>query len=180
MKTWKPLPFVDGYEVSDQGEIKRVKPGQGRRIGQCLRPRPASNGYLKVVIRLDGKAKTISVHRVVCAAFYGPCPDGYQVRHLDGNKLNNAVVNLKYGTPKENGEDKVKHQTATRGENVCTAKISESQAIEIASDLSNGVSATAIAILLEIPRNIVYKIKHGKTWNWLDGANNRAVDGATR
>jgi len=52
-------------------------------------------------------------------AFAGPCPDGQQVRHLDGNPLNNrwapgetdeeviaAGGNLRYGTPKESCKDR--------------------------------------------------------------------------
>ena len=52
-------------------------------------------------------------------AFVGPCPDGQQVRHLDGNPVNNrwapgataeeviaAGGNLIYGTPAENCEDR--------------------------------------------------------------------------
>jgi DNA invertase Pin-like site-specific DNA recombinase len=32
-------------------------------------------------------------------------------RHLDGNKLNNNLSNLKYGTQLENNQDAVKHGT---------------------------------------------------------------------
>ena len=178
MKQWKPLPFIDGYDVSEDGDIKRVKGGQGRRVGQCLRPHPSSNGYLQVFILDEGKRKNVAIHRAVCAAFYGPCPDGIQVRHLDGNKLNNKISNLEYGTPKQNGEDNVRLGVMKRGETKPQAKITQEQAQEIVNHLSNDVSATAISMLLEIPRNIVYKIKYGESWAWLQPANNRNMDRA--
>lgn len=31
--------------------------------------------------------------------------------HIDGNKVNNKLINLRYGTPWENGQDYVKHKT---------------------------------------------------------------------
>jgi HNH endonuclease len=41
-------------------------------------------------------------------AFEGACPEGLQVRHLDGDPKNNKFENLVYGTPKENMEDRDK------------------------------------------------------------------------
>jgi hypothetical protein len=49
------------------------------------------------------------VHPLVAAAFIGPRPDGMEIRHLDGERFNNAAVNLCYGTPSENARDRVNH-----------------------------------------------------------------------
>jgi hypothetical protein len=51
------------------------------------------------------------VHRLVLAAFVGPCPEGMEVRHLDGNPANTRLANLRYGTHSENELDKVRHGT---------------------------------------------------------------------
>ena len=56
------------------------------------------------------------VHRGVLETFLGPCPEGMQCRHLDGNKHNNRINNLVWGTPKENGEDNIRLGAAARGE----------------------------------------------------------------
>lgn len=49
------------------------------------------------------------IHRLVLEAFVGPCPDGMEALHSDGNKTNNNVDNLRWGTPSENNRDIVKH-----------------------------------------------------------------------
>ena len=43
-----------------------------------------------------------SVHRMVAEVFLGPCPDGHEVDHIDGNKQNNSLSNLQYLTKEEN------------------------------------------------------------------------------
>ena len=46
--------------------------------------------------------KTRKVHRLVCEAFNGPCPEGLVCMHLDENSANNVPTNLQWGTPKDN------------------------------------------------------------------------------
>src|SRR3546814_16009402 len=56
-------------------------------------------------------------------AFVGPRPDGMEVAHNDGDPLNNRLENLRYATPAENTDDKLKHGTLLRGNAVGTAKL---------------------------------------------------------
>lgn len=48
---------------------------------------------------------------MVAESWYGERPEGMQVRHLDGNALNNAPANLVWGTISENNLDRVVHGT---------------------------------------------------------------------
>lgn len=69
------------------------------------------NGYLSFGLRLpgsDGKMKTkqIALHRLVAEAVYGPCPEGKEVNHIDGHKLNNRPENLEYVTHYHNMKHK--------------------------------------------------------------------------
>ncbi len=41
-------------------------------------------------------------HKLVCTAFYGLKPDGYECDHLNGNHLDWTAYNLQWVTPKEN------------------------------------------------------------------------------
>ncbi len=34
------------------------------------------------------------LHRLICEAFHGPCPEGQECRHLDGDPSNNRPENL--------------------------------------------------------------------------------------
>lgn len=36
----------------------------------------------------------VKTHRLIWAAWFGPIPPGYDVHHLDSNRLNNQIDNL--------------------------------------------------------------------------------------
>ncbi len=39
----------------------------------------------------------------------------HQIRHLDGNKMNNSYLNLAWGTAKDNADDRERHGRTVRG-----------------------------------------------------------------
>lgn len=103
---WRPVPGFDGYEVSDLGRVISRR----RRTPVMLAERVGSKGYRKVALsRGPYDVTDMTLHRVVLLAFIGPCPEGLQVRHLDGDPGNNRLDNLAYGTPSENMHDVVRH-----------------------------------------------------------------------
>lgn len=113
-KIWKDIPGYEGlYQVSDAGsvrccQIKRT-PGQlwtKRKIHTVKRPRLDKDGYCITTLSKDGVKTTFHIHELVCFAFIGPRPDKGVVRHLDHTKTNNTVINLSWGTAKENAEDR--------------------------------------------------------------------------
>lgn len=56
----------------------------------------SSNGYLRANMTAYGKVLMVTSHELVALAFIGPRPDGTDVHHIDGDKINNDPVNLKY------------------------------------------------------------------------------------
>jgi hypothetical protein len=80
---------------------------KGRDIKQFV-----SGKYLSVKLSKAGVTKTTYVHELVLLAFEGPRPkivSRSEIRHLDGDRFNNALTNLKYGTVKENAADRKLH-----------------------------------------------------------------------
>jgi HNH endonuclease/NUMOD4 motif len=103
---WLPVAGYENlYAVSDLGHVQSLK------TGRLLKPQLDRKGYLIVGNSRDGRSVTRKVHRIVAEAFIGPCPEGQQVRHVDGVKVNVAASNLAYGTPSENMLDQVRHGT---------------------------------------------------------------------
>lgn len=116
---WVPIPGYEGsYEVSDLGRVRsldriitfqwsRVKSGVGQRLA---RGRILKKVYRKGYPFVDlGSRNFKAVHQLVMLAFVGPCPDGMQVRHDDGDRDNCRLENLLYGTQSDNEQDKIRH-----------------------------------------------------------------------
>lgn len=119
LETWKPIPGYEGqYEASNIGRVRSLdrvaihKNGFRQRIrGRMLVVVHNKSGYATVSLCRDGKARRVVIHRLVLEAFVGPKPPGQVTRHLNGDKLDNRLENLTYGTYSENAQDAVRHGT---------------------------------------------------------------------
>lgn len=106
----RPIPNWAGYFASDEGDIYSDTGWRGSGLRKMqAHPKGTSSTYLQVRLTKAGRRRSVAVHRLVAAAFHGPCPEGYQCRHLDGDPLNNRPDNLRWGTPAENYADRAKH-----------------------------------------------------------------------
>lgn len=90
-------PYGEVYEVSNLGEVRN------KLTGKVLKLFPNKHGYLRVRLVKDKKAFGTGIHRLVMMAF---CPvDGMnklEVDHIDGDKSNNTLSNLRWVTHEEN------------------------------------------------------------------------------
>lgn len=105
MEQWRPVPGLDGYEASNIGRVRSLKRGSPRQLAVSL----DDWGYRRVSLWVNGAVRSRRVHQLVCAAFHGPRPVGLQARHLNGEQLDNRADNLRWGTPRENMRDRIKH-----------------------------------------------------------------------
>ncbi len=96
IEIWKPTYVTDKYSVSNLGRVRN------NRTGRILKPDGNSNGYESVQISLNGKPKRYSVHRLVAEAFCLKQENQTEVDHIDGNRRNNIVENLRWATGSEN------------------------------------------------------------------------------
>lgn len=165
--------FDDKYAVSNCGRVKIVRhlKHSHKPPGTILNPTPHhQNHYLSVPLITRGeKPKRINIQRLVLFAFVGPCPDGLEARHLDGNPHNNHLRNLAWGTPVQNGQDKIKHGTSGVGIKNTQAKLDDSKIIEI-RNLCTQLPQHKIAKLFGICQMTVSMISRRLTWRhvaWL-------------
>lgn len=108
---WKDIIGYEGYyQVSNLGRIKslerRVRTGRGDRLvkERILKLCNDAYGYVIVPLNKQGKLKTIKVHKLVAIAFLNHIPCGHKevVDHINHNKKDNSVDNLRLVTQREN------------------------------------------------------------------------------
>ena len=94
MEEWKKaIPDYD-YEVSSKGNV---------RIGdKIINGSIMNRGYRYFQLVKDYKRKNYLIHHLVAQHFISERPEGLVIDHIDRNKLNNNVENLRYVTQQIN------------------------------------------------------------------------------
>jgi hypothetical protein len=172
IEVWRPFPKYPVYEVSSLGNVRRV-PGLARRLdgrqsfvrGGPIRLSRLPSGYLNWGPSVGGKQASELVHRAVAAAFYGPQP-GLVVRHINGVRDDNRLLNLEWGTFAENEADKVRHGTAPRGERAGAAKLT---AVQVAQIKLDGRSSALLAREYGVSPGQIWRIRSGRAWAYSNG-----------
>lgn len=112
-ETWKSIDDFPKYQVSDQGRIKNI---QTDRIFTGSKD---AFGYMHVrLVNPYGGITLKKVHRLVAEAFL-PNPESKPIiDHIDGDKTNNALSNLRWVTYSENS----RAYEASKGQRKTAAK----------------------------------------------------------
>lgn len=116
---WRAVVGFEGrYEVSNIGRVRSVDTvvyagrGRTRRARGRVLSLYYGDRYPKANLKVNGKQRNSYVHILVAAAFLGPCPEGMEVCHNNGDRLDNRPENLRYDTHSANMLDRREHGTA--------------------------------------------------------------------
>ena len=132
-ETWHVHPVYWDYAISDAGRVKRLTAGgPAAKPGRILKTPPDICGYAQVNLCVP-KTRHFRVHTLVLETFVSPKPLGCETRHINGNRLDNRLSNLAWGTSKVNSEDAIRHGTQARGEWQGTSKLTEADVLAIRS-----------------------------------------------
>lgn len=180
------VPGYPGLRVNRLGELQTAYkmvgrgPGTGRGarnrvVGDSWEPMKASrlpSGYLYVHVadRDEGvrRRRILYLHRLVAAAFLGPCPDGQEVLHGDGNPANNRLDNLSYGTRTNNAADQLRHGTRPIGSRHGIAKLNEEKVRDVLELLAQNVPLSQIAQRFGVCYDTILNIKRRLTWRHVE------------
>jgi hypothetical protein len=171
---WKYIPGYEGlYKVSNLGRIKSVPrkcyagPKTKMRTVRAKIKKQGllKNGYLVTTLYKDNVGTLFYVHRIVLLTFVGPCPPNMEARHVNKrDKTDVRLSNLKWGTAKDQHQDKIRHGTDHVGERHPSAKLTEEKVLKARLLRESGWGYQKIANLLEVNLVTVYDCITKKTW----------------
>lgn len=140
---WRPTHHPD-YEVSNLGRIRSF----AHKTVRILVWRYDRHGYPRV--SFGRQEPNVFIHRLVAAAFIGPCPVGQEVRHKNDVVNDPCSTNLEYGTRHDNIMDSVKRGRWNRPRKLTVqqaniVRLSKARGIDIARQF--GVSPQHVCSL---------------------------------
>jgi hypothetical protein len=158
-----------GYRVSDDGNVwsdicRRWLHQYTDRVGRRTIHLRASS---------PGRETTHLVHRLVLEAFVGPCPEGMEACHNNGDPADNRLENLRWDTRSANAKDKVRHgrcplsgDAVPRPKGVANghAKLRELDVRWIRYLSGAGIGAKALADTYSVSSNMIRNIKFHRSW----------------
>lgn len=161
----KPIPGFPNYSITQDG---RVWSNNQRKL--WCRLKLDRYGYFQIGLWNGKRSVFLGVHRLVLQTFVGPCPKGMQCRHLNGNRTDNRLENLCWGTRIENMQDRELHGNTfhAQGEKHGASKLTEQDVRMIIYMYRTGLFLQKeIAGIYSIGRELVSKIVLRKRWKHL-------------
>ena len=157
---WRIIPGYEGYAVSRDGRIVSFLQLKLR----LKRTRFNCQGYDSVGLYQKNSRKTRLVHGLVLEAFVGPCPAGHQADHIDHNRVNNRLENLRWIPYQEN----LARRRLAKGSRAGSAKLTEPQVYALKRISECGVRNVDLAMLLEVDERTIGKILNGDQWTHVE------------
>lgn len=161
----RDIPGFPDYKASTSGDIVSFV----KRTPHVLHRGHDRDGYPTTTLRSpDGRARKLLIHRLIAAAFLPPRPSPrHEVRHRDGNKENSAPDNLMWGTQKDNADDREEHGRTARGPKIASAKLSETEVIEMRRLHGEGCTKKSLGKRFGVSDVMAGKICNGIYWRHL-------------
>ena len=178
---WHDVVGWEGlYLVSNMGRVKSLE----RKVKTCgtkrnytirtvkehiLKRSIDKTGYYRVDLTINDKKENSLVHRLVAKAFIENPKNKPEVNHKNGIKTDSMVCNLEWATHKENMAHSFEtgltpYRELGKGENAISAKLNNSQVIEIKTRLCNETVKQIAKDFAFICESTISEIKAGRSW----------------
>jgi hypothetical protein len=107
-EVWKPISRFEGlYSVSTLGNVYSFR--SGRLLTPVMQGHDGKKYPVVALYTADHKRVQRPVHQLVLEAFVGPRLPGTEACHEDDITTNNKLTNLRWGTKKENAQDRLRN-----------------------------------------------------------------------
>lgn len=178
---WKDIPNYEGlYQASNLGRVRSLDRTykkwredfkrfcickvKGRILKLCVAKNHCAHNYQKVSLVKNTISTVTLVHKIITETFLGKRPNNLEVRHLDGNGMNNIISNLEYSDHKTNMNDRRKHGTIYFGENHFRSIFKNKYIINIRRLYNEGKNMTEISKLYNCNKTTIRFIVRRFSW----------------
>jgi hypothetical protein len=161
---WRDIAGFPGYQVSDQGRMRSNHKGG---VWKLLKRSPRTGGYLTVSL-YDYPAKKSSkdVHDLVLETFVGLKPVGMEARHLNSDRTDNYLTNLRWATHAVNIQDKV-IRGSQRGSKNPQSKLNEAQVLTIRKEYHLG-DGPSLADKYDVSNTTIWRVVTRQSWRHVE------------
>lgn len=169
---WKSVLQAPGYDISNLGRVRTRKPY--RRFApipeepRIVRQKINEDGYYIIGLYLGNRKYFGGLVSRMMLRVWRPLEnlDGsLKALHKNGDKLDNRILNLYWGTPLQNSADSKRHGTWVHGTRVNTAKLNEELVRYV---LASRASHTELARELNVSIGAIWHIRDGRTWKHVE------------
>lgn len=107
-ETWVNVPNYEPYQISNKGVVR----GYGKRI---MKPYLDPQGYYSFKLRQDGKYIKKYLHCLLAESFLPNPFNKERVDHINRNRIDNRLENLRWCTATENNWNSIRHDNELYG-----------------------------------------------------------------
>ena len=108
-EVYKTIFDFPDYKISNLGNIKNKK------TNRILKPVINVQGYYIIDLRVNGSRFTKKLHRLIADAFIENPENKPYIDHINNDKQNNNINNLRWATASENNMNKSIQSNNTNG-----------------------------------------------------------------
>jgi hypothetical protein len=155
---FRPYPLSQNHRVDKEGNVLAI----GRFI--IMKPYYDKDGYATLSLKINDIPSLHRINRMVLMTWDRMPQPGEEAAHLNNDRSDNRLENLKWMSCKENQNMRELFGTDNKGEKNYSAKLTQEIVNMIRKDYTFGLSYRQLVNKYDISKTQISRIITGKSW----------------